>query len=772
MNNNGNSLNESQLCAVNSYDTPLLILAGAGTGKTTTITTRIANLILNGICPAENILAVTFTNKAADEMKTRIEKFVGGDTGRMWVGTFHGISARILRMYAKALGLEPSFLILDEYDRKKLLTNVIHDLDIDEKRFPVKVCQFIISSLKEKCVDPNDSDKISSFKYRDLDIEQLYQTYQNRLRAMNAVDFDDLIFECVRLFKREPKILADLQNRFRYITVDEYQDTNEIQHLWLRLLVGSNANICCVGDEDQSIYGWRGAKVDYILNFEEDFPGAKIIRLEQNYRSTQPILEAAMSVISNNKQRYNKTLNSNIVSLEKPNLILVENDRDENANIVKNIIQLQNEGTELKQIAILVRATHQMRSIEDCFIKNSLPYKIIGGIKFYERKEIKDLIAYIRWCYSLADVISLERIINVPKRGIGEKSFADILSYIRKNNLDLLNGLERISVFGDVLNAKPMEQLRSFVEFTSNIHDDFTKEELSIADIVEKIYFNSGYAEMLQNSIAEDPEIASKIDNIREFISSIKQFDTIDQFLEHIALVSASDDENDVNGVNIMTMHAAKGLEFLYVFLPAWEDGSFPSQKSIEENANIGIEEERRLAYVALTRARKNFFVYVAKQRMQFGKIQLCCQSRFVNEMHDKLNIIDLTYHSSVNSIKNNNIQNKPFNRINRSFVNNDFNYIDSNYENKNTNAIEARKQLSQGISRKCNFSYNPYGGDYRTTNSYAEAEKREKQFKIGDKVFSEKFGDGTITAIYGKFYEVKFANTRQITKDVIKKND
>ena len=765
-----NSLNESQIQAVNSYDTPLLILAGAGTGKTTTITTRIANLILNGICPAENILAVTFTNKAAGEMKTRIEKLIGGDASRMWVGTFHGISARILRIYARALGLEPSFLILDEYDRKKLITNVIHDLDIDEKRFPVKVCQFIISSLKEKCIDPNDEDKISTFKYRDLDIIRLYRTYQNRLRAMNAVDFDDLIFECVRLFKREPKILADLQSRFKYITVDEYQDTNEIQHLWLRLLVGSNANICCVGDEDQSIYGWRGAKVDYILNFEKDFPGAKIIRLEQNYRSTQSILDAAMSVISNNKQRYDKTLSSNIKTQDKPNLILVENDRDENANIIKNIISLQNNSVDLRQIAILVRATHQMRGIEDCFIKNSIPYKIIGGIKFYERKEIKDLIAYIRWCYSLTDAISLERIINVPKRGIGEKSFAEILSYIGKNNWNLFDGLMKISTFGDLLNTKPMEQLRIFIEFTSNIHNDFENSSLSLADIVEKIYFNSGYAEMLQNEMTDDPEVENKINNINEFLSSIKQFDTMDQFLEHISLVSASDDENNGNGVNIMTMHAAKGLEFLYVFLPAWEEGGFPSQKSIEENGGLGVEEERRLAYVALTRARKNFFVYVAKQRMQFGKIQLCYQSRFVNEMRDKLNVVDLTYHNTSNSIRNENVQNRSFNRVNGSFSSSKLGYSCGIFESENIEAGEAKKQLSQGVSRRRNFSYNPYGGDYKTTNPYAEAEKREKQFKIGEKVFSEKFGDGVITAIYGKFYEVKFANTKQITKDIMKK--
>ena len=764
-----NSLNESQIKAINTYDRHLLILAGAGTGKTLTITSRIANLVLNNICTSDRILAVTFTNKAAGEMKARMEKLVGDDTNMMWIGTFHSISARILRMYAKALNLEPNFLILDEYDKKKLLTSVIKDLNIDEKRFPIKVCQFIISSLKEKCISPDDEEKISNFKYRDLDVLKLYQTYQFRLRGMNAVDFDDLIFECVRLFKKEPKILSDLQNRFNYITVDEYQDTNELQHLWLCLLAGSNNNVCCVGDEDQSIYGWRGAKVDYILNFERDFLGAKIIRLEQNYRSVQPILKAAMSVISNNQQRYNKTLTSTMSSNDMPYLFIVESDKDENINIIKNISFLHNNGSSYKDMAILVRATHQMRSIEDIFIKNNIPYKIIGGIKFYERKEIKDIIAYLRWCYSLTDIISLDRIINVPKRGIGEKTFKDIIDYVQNNNLSFIEGFNRIISFGGIIGNKNQPSFRKFVEFTENIHDVIIDKKLQISDIIEKIYFNSGYAEMLQAEMEQDAETASKIENIKELISSTKQFNTIDEFLEHISLVSATDDENYTDSVNIMTMHASKGLEFMYVFLPAWEEGVFPSQKSIDENGNQGIEEERRLAYVALTRARKNFYVYTAKQRMIFGRLQLCQSSRFIHEMINDLKQVDLTYkvNGKYNNVGQNSASWKNYRSNGIQNSNNNTYYNDNAFSNdldynNNLVAKKAMRELAYGVSCKKNTSYNNYD-----CNSFQN--KIQSEFKVGDKVIHEKFGLGVVKFVYGNFYEVQFKECKQITKDIKK---
>ena len=401
-----NNLNKAQKEAVVHDQTPLLILAGAGTGKTLTITMRIAYLIKAGITNPDNILAVTFTNKAANEMKNRITAFVGEDANRMWVGTFHGISAKILRIYASAVGLSPNFTIIDEDDKKKIIQNAMNDLNIDEKRFPIKQITWILQQLRQNCVDPNDSVKLANYDRRDLDVGELYRNYTNRLMSMNLVDFDSLIYLCIVLFRKNPVILSDMQRRFQYITVDEYQDTNFAQHLWLQILASAGANVCCVGDDDQSIYSWRGAYVDYILNFEKDFLGAKIIRLEDNYRSNQSVLNAAMSVISHNKQRYSKELRSGIKSAFEPTLYIVGNDKEEGALLSKHINVLKNNGVNYRNIAVLVRATHQMLNIEDYFIKNKIAYNIIGGIKFYERKEIKDLIAYLQFANTLDNEIA------------------------------------------------------------------------------------------------------------------------------------------------------------------------------------------------------------------------------------------------------------------------------------------------------------------------------------------------------------------------------
>ena len=793
------TLNEAQQKAIEIYDRPLLILAGAGTGKTTTITARIANLILQGVVSPHNVLAVTFTNKAANEMKARIEKLVGVDeTKGMWVGTFHGISARILRMYPKAIGLDDNFLIIDEADKKRLLTQIAKKLDIDEKRFPYKVLSFIVSQLKEKCISEDDEEKISTFKYKDLDIGLLYKTYQSNLRAMNVVDFDDLIFETVRLFKKEPQILKDLQNRFQFITVDEYQDTNELQYLWLKLIVGANPNICCVGDEDQSIYGWRGAKVEYILRFQEDFLGSQIIRLEDNYRSTKEILDAAMSVISNNKSRYDKKLTSCIHSNEKPTLFIMENDRYENLQMVQMIERhKENDGTKYRDNAVLVRATHQMRSIEDCFIKHKIPYKIIGGIKFYDRKEIKDLIAYLRFAYSLTDKISLERIINVPRRGIGDKVYGEIMNYIQTNNFNILDGMYRIASSGD-LNKKTSQAIIAFVEFIKNINnlmkglnngDDMTvrKSELfstsimpignndedthnrpslqtggyakvDLSYILEKIYYESGYAQMLMDEKDVDSEVASKIENIRELIASVSQYNSIDEFLEHIALVSASDDDNNQDVVSVMTIHSAKGLEFKYVYLPAWEEGIFPSQKSVEENGAEGIEEERRLAYVALTRAKRNFYVFACKQRNMFGRLAVCQPSRFIEEMKQYLKIEDRTYYKQ---------------SVSRNRIGGDLRNVGS----LQRNGIGCFRQNSIITASKTNKAKTAWwmkdnDGNIRQTNQYAIREEEEKNHRLsmGDRVENAKFGKGTIRGVYGKFYEVKFdAGETRVLNDIQK---
>ena len=778
------NLNEEQLLAVNTYDRHLLIIAGAGTGKTMTITARISNLILQGIANPDEILAVTFTNKAANEMKNRIQKFVGVDVEKMWIGTFHSISSRIVRTFSKAINLEPNFLIIDEGDRKKLITQLIRDLNIDEKRFPVKAIQFIISSLKEKCIDPNDDEQLSNYQYKGLDIGEIYRTYQRRLRAINSLDFDDLIFECIRIFKKEPKILEDIQNRFKYITVDEYQDTNEIQHLWLRLIAGSNSNVCCVGDEDQSIYGWRGAKVEYILNFQKDFLGAKIISLKQNYRSTQQVLDTALSVISHNKQRYEKSLVSNVDIKQKPLLVIADSDREVNQHIIRTIKELNQNNIEYKDIAILVRATYQMRGIEDIFIRNNIPYQIIGGTKFYDRKEIKDIVSYIRWCYSLTDIFSLERIINIPKRGIGEKTFEDIVKYSQKLGYNIFDTLKKIIVeqrieiesdnkisnIEDMLfnsknelqkesikiSDKIIESLRSFVEFTKNIYNCFQNKEFSISEIIEKIYFNSGYADLLQEDIKDDPNTGSRIDNIRELISSATQFDTIEQFLEHIALVSSMDDNNTMNAVNIMTMHASKGLEFRFIFLPNWDEGSFPTQKSIEENGQSGLEEERRLAYVALTRAKENFYVYAEKQKMLFGKLQECVPSRFLLEMKNNVDILKIsnnfTKQRMIVAIKNRNTEKENIKSI-------DYSYDDVDEKMSGYSYIQsAKNDLKKGVSKnKENYR------EYKKEKIKFTLQGKDSEFNIGSVVIHNTFGKGVINRIYGTCYDVKFKDTRKI---------
>lgn len=729
------------------YQTPLLILAGAGTGKTLTITMRIAYLIKAGITNPDNILAVTFTNKAANEMKNRISAFVGEDANRMWVGTFHGISAKILRIYASAVGLSPNFTIIDEDDRKKIIQNTMNDLNIDEKRFPIKQITWILQQLRQNCVDPNDSVKLANYDRRDLDVGELYRNYTNRLMSMNLVDFDSLIYLCIVLFRKNPVILSDMQRRFQYITVDEYQDTNFAQHLWLQILASAGANVCCVGDDDQSIYSWRGAYVDYILNFEKDFLGAKIIRLEDNYRSNQSVLNAAMSVISHNKQRYSKSLHSGIKSAFEPTLYVVSNDKEEGALLSKHINVLKNNGVNYRNIAVLVRATHQMLNIEDYFIKNKIAYNIIGGIKFYERKEIKDLIAYLQFANTLDNEIALSRIINVPKRGIGDKSYEDIVAYTKKNGWTLFDGLENIANFGGVVSPKISESLRKFNEFIKNIHNHICDQKSTIQDIIEKIYFESGYSDMLQAEKQKDPSIDDKIDNIREFISFAKDFDTLDQFLEHISLSSAVDDTNEEDAVSIMTMHSAKGLEFDYVFLPGWDDCIFPSRRSISESGESGLEEERRLAYVALTRAKNNFFVYSCKQRLLFGRLEYCMPSVFISEMRDQIKVEDnSTYRNSINSntTHSNSIRS---NTINRN--------ISSGYGKlrSSTRDREASIKINSGYKK----SWQDEGVQFKQTNKYVRIEEEENEsFAIGDKVGHAKFGTGTIKGIYGKFCEVK----------------
>jgi DNA helicase-2/ATP-dependent DNA helicase PcrA len=709
-------LNSAQQSAVNNLEGAVLILAGAGTGKTSTITARIANLVLSGVCLPHHILAVTFTNKAAKEMKERIESHVDNCNG-MWVGTFHGLSLRILRMYYKEVGLNQNFIILDDTDRKRVLKNLIKELEIDETRFSINVLSFIISGLKENGIKPFDSNAISDFKYNGLDIEKVYNTYHTNIRQMNAVDFDDLIFECVNLFKNNPTILSDLQERFRYIIVDEYQDTNKIQHQWLHLLASKYRNICCVGDEDQSIYGWRGAEIKHILNFPKEFPEVKIINLEENYRSTQQILNAAMSLIGKNKNRYSKTLFSSMEGT-RPEVLISEDDRKECYAMVRKITELSNVA-ELKKMAILVRASYQMKNIEDVFIKSNLSYKIVDGTRFYDRKEIKDLMCYLRFSYSSSDAISFERIINTPKRGIGEKSILQILNSFNANRSkydnNLLDFLCDVDVISDIVSPKILIEIQNFTQLVSHWQDCIKTKSYSVREIADLIYNKSGYAKMLKSEAEENPAEVNRIENVREFISSLEQFANMEEFLEYVALLSMSDDNNSEDAVNIMTIHAAKGLEFDYVFLPCWDEDLFPNKRAIEESGDAGLEEERRLAYVAITRAKKMLYIYSSKARMIFGKFQFCTPSRFIRDIQNDVRIVDKSKVAAV----------------------------------------------GMGTSLLQNAQAKP-----QTNINY----KIDKKTSINKKVSHAVFGNGVAVNIEGDFYEVQFDSgvVRKIKKDFL----
>lgn len=703
--------NESQISAINTFHGPLLILAGAGTGKTSTITARIANLVQSGVADSSQILALTFTNKAAKEMKQRVESQVA-NTSPMWLGTFHGIGARLLRAHAKAIDLDTNFIIIDAKDREKLLKQIITELNIDEKRFSVNTLGFIISNLKELCIRSNQADRLSEFKHKDLDIAKIYEIYQIKLKGLNAVDFDDLISECVYLFERNPNILSDVQDRFQYITVDEYQDTNSVQNKFLRILASKYQNICCVGDEDQSIYSWRGAKVTNILRFGDHFPGAKIIKLEDNYRSTDKVLNAAVSLISHNKDRYGKVLRSSNIGSELPKIVLLEDDRREVSSLIN---QIQSLNVDYSNVAILVRAAYQMRAIEEGLIGNNIPYTIVDGVRFYDRKEIKDLTSYLRYVYSQKDVLALERIINTPKRGIGDKSWtADIMPAISSigNSIEALKHVVNMGL----LSGKASAGLSEFIGNIEKWKSLLTSEKHNLSSLMEMIYRESGYLEMLQEELKTDPDISSRIENIREFIASLNEFDSIEQFLEHLSLLSMTDKEES-HGVKVMTMHASKGLEFDYVFLPGWDEEIFPSRKSVEESAE-GLEEERRLAYVAITRARKNFFIYSSARRMMFGKIQGFLPSRFIKEIGDAARVQDLS------------------------------------------------KQMQRSF------------GDVKFANSVPSFQKSKtigsssNSLSTGAKVFHDKFGNGTISRSIGKFWEVKFDNgmTHVVQGDFLKK--
>ena len=661
-------LNPEQREAVETLDGPVLVLAGAGTGKTRVLTCRIAHILSQGRARPGEILSVTFTNKAAREMKLRLGQMLGQAVeGMPWLGTFHSIGGRILRTHAELVQLKSNFTVLDVDDQIRLLKQLLQADNIDDKRWPARMLAGLIDGWKNRGLTPSQVPPGEAAVFGNGKGGKLYAAYQERLKILNAADFGDLLLENIRLFREHPDVLRQYQNRFKFILVDEYQDTNVAQYLWLRLLAqapslvipgraeGANPesrdeqhldsgsalsahpgmtaqphakNICCVGDDDQSIYGWRGAEVDNILRFDHDFPGAKIIRLERNYRSTGHILAAASHLIAHNEGRLGKTLRTEDVDGEKVTVTGSWDSEEEARAIGEEIEQLQRAGHKLNDVAILVRASFQMREFEDRFVTLGLPYRVIGGPRFYERAEIRDALAYLRVINSAADDLAFERIVNVPKRGLGDATVQMLHDIARKRRMPLSDAAAAV-VETDELKPKARSSLRALLD--SFVRWRAQSEVVPHTELAEIVLDESGYTEMWQKDRSADA--AGRLENLKELVRSMEEFENLQGFLEHISLVMDRDSGADADAVSLMTLHSAKGLEFDNVFLPGWEEGLFPHQRALDEQGRAGLEEERRLAHVGLTRARRRAKLYFATNRRIRGTWSTTIPSRFLDEL-------------------------------------------------------------------------------------------------------------------------------------------
>ncbi|MBB3936606.1 ATP-dependent helicase [Aureimonas phyllosphaerae] len=637
-------LNPEQRAAVETTEGPVLVLAGAGTGKTRVLTTRIAHILATRRAFPSQILAVTFTNKAAREMKTRIGHLVGGEVeGMPWLGTFHSIGVKILRRHAELVGLKSNFTILDTDDQIRLIKQLIQAENLDDKRWPARTFANLMDGWKNKGLTPDKIPEGDARAFANGKGRELYRAYQDRLVSLNAADFGDLLMHPIAIFQNHPDVLADYHKRFRYILVDEYQDTNVAQYLWLRLLAQHSAvraeagqdkvNVCCVGDDDQSIYGWRGAEVDNILRFERDFPGATVIRLERNYRSTEHILGAAAGLIANNEDRLGKTLFTDLRDPEHEKVTVNAGwDSEEEARAIgEEIEQLQRKGVKLNDMAILVRASFQMREFEDRFVTLGLNYRVIGGPRFYERQEIRDALAYFRCVCQPADDLAFERIVNTPKRGLGDAAIRLLHDYARAKGLPLIAAAADI-VQGDELKPRPRAALadvvRNFERWSGLLST------MRHTDLGEMILDESGYTEMWQAD--RSAEAPGRLENLKELIRSMDDYESLPGFLEHIALVMDAEQNAETDAVSIMTLHSAKGLEFETVFLPGWEEGLFPHQRSLDEGGRSGLEEERRLAYVGITRGKRRVKIWFVSNRRIHGMWQSTIPSRFLDELPEE----------------------------------------------------------------------------------------------------------------------------------------
>jgi DNA helicase-2/ATP-dependent DNA helicase PcrA len=625
-------LNEEQRAAVETVDGPLLVLAGAGTGKTRVLTTRFAHILVSGRAYPNQVLAVTFTNKAAREMRERVGAILGRPAEGLWLGTFHALCARMLRRHAELVGLASNFSILDSDDQIRLLKQVMEAAGLDLKRWVPNAMMAVIQRWKDRGLPPGRIGTADDTDFADGRARAVYQAYQDRLKTLNAADFGDLLMHMTELLRTNEEVLAQYHRQFRYILVDEYQDTNLVQYLWLRLLAQQSRNICCVGDDDQSIYSWRGAEVENILRFEKDFPGARIVRLEANYRSTAPILAAASGLIAHNEGRLGKTLRPGRKDAEGEKVSVVSLwDSDEEARMVGDRVEtLRREGESLAEMAILVRAGFQTRAFEERLITLGIPYRVVGGLRFYERAEIRDAIAYMRVLVQPADDLAFERIVNVPRRGVGDAALRAMHEAARAGPMPLAAAAARLVDTGG-LKGRVKEAvstlLRGFMRWRGMLEAD--GHLTTVATMLDE----SGYTDMWQQD--KSPEAPGRLDNLKELVRALSDFETLAGFLDHVSLVMENEENAAGERVSLMTLHGAKGLEFDTVFLPGWEEGLFPNQRSLDEGGLKSLEEERRLAYVGLTRARRRAVVSHAANRRIYANWQSSIPSRFIEELPD-----------------------------------------------------------------------------------------------------------------------------------------
>ena len=755
------NLNPEQKEAVTTTEGPVLVLSGAGTGKTKVLTTRLAYILATRKANPWNCLVVTFTNRAAREMKERVENIIGDAAQSVWLGTFHSVCVKILRNHAELVGLHSNFTILNEDDQKRLVKQICEADGIDDKKYPPQSIVECIQRWKDKGLT---IDKITT-EYKENVITAVYQKYQARMIELNCVDFGDIILHALTILLSNPDVLAKYQDRFKYIMVDEYQDTNVTQYLFLRLLSQKHRNLCCVGDDDQSIYSWRGAEIENILRFNKDFADAKIVRLERNYRSTANILAAASALISHNQGRLGKTLkvaeNSPALQSDNSRIKVVSSySGEEEAKYVAEEIELQHHsGYSYAQMAVLVRTAFQTREFEEKFISEAIPYQVIGGPKFYERAEIRDAIAYLRIVIQPSDDLALERIINKPARGIGAKSVEKFYQTARAEHISLYMAVEKMLAEGNVsgkAKASLTTLMNNFSEWRKSMNA-ITPDEL--ANLVLE---DSGYMESLRND--KSPEAPGRLENLKELLTVMgdhDKFPTLNDFMEHVSLVMDNDDNTDPNRVTLITLHSAKGLEFDVVFLPGWEEGLFPHQRSLDEGGSNSLEEERRLAYVAITRARQKLYILMALNRRVYGQWQNNLPSRFINELPPQN--IELCNNAS-----------SYFERSD-GFSRGSGNYGGWNNHKKNRDEFGEYEYSDGGSDYKYTKEYNK---SYYGYNSYSNMNKAKQAAKnatseiaIGSRVYHETFGYGKVRDIEGNKVEIIFDKVgyKRLLKDYIR---